>query len=91
MVAEDELLTVPEIALRLKVREETVREWLRKNEIHGYNFGGRTGWRIPASEIGALLSARSGKRSTSASFTDATTRRGEGSMPSPSSLLEQDH
>ena len=75
MVTEDELLTVPQIALRLKVTEETVREWLRKNEIHGYNFGGRTGWRIPASEVVALLSARSGKRATPAAPFDGETER----------------
>lgn len=70
MATEDELLTVPQIALRLKVTEETVRQWLRTNQIHGYNFGGRTGWRIPASEVGTLLSARSGKRATPAASFD---------------------
>jgi excisionase family DNA binding protein len=61
-MANEELLTVVEVASRLRVTEETVREWLRRQTLSGYNFGGRTGWRIPASEIGRLLEAHSGKR-----------------------------
>lgn len=59
---QNELLTVPDVASRLKVSEETVRGWLRRNELHGYNFGGRTGWRIPESEIERLLNLKAGKR-----------------------------
>jgi excisionase family DNA binding protein len=58
----EELLTVSDVAECLRVSEETVREWLRKQLLHGYNFGGRTGWRVPASEIGRLLDAHAGKR-----------------------------
>lgn len=58
----DELLTVADVAARLRVSEETVRQWLRKDVLSGYNFGGRTGWRVPASEIARLLDARTGKR-----------------------------
>ncbi|HEX8917027.1 MAG TPA: helix-turn-helix domain-containing protein [Chloroflexota bacterium] len=61
-MTQDELLSVPEIASRLKVRAETVREWLRSGQINGYNFGGRTGWRIPASEVDRLLAANAGMR-----------------------------
>lgn len=61
---QNELLTVPDVATRLKVTEETVRGWLRRNELHGYNFGGRTGWRIPESEIERLLHLKAGKRSS---------------------------
>jgi excisionase family DNA binding protein len=57
-----DLLTVPDVAARLRVRQETVREWLRTEKLHGYNFGGRTGWRIPSSEIPRLLDSLSGKR-----------------------------
>jgi len=64
-VEQDELLAVPEVASRLKVRAETVREWLRTDQISGYNFGGRTGWRIPASEIERLLAANIGMRHSS--------------------------
>jgi len=64
-MAQSELLTVLDVAARLKVTEETVRWWLRKNELNGYNFGGRTGWRIPESEIERLLSHKAGKRMAS--------------------------
>ncbi len=56
------LLTVPELAARLKVRQETVREWLRSGQLSGYNLGGQAGWRIPVTEVERLLNARSGKR-----------------------------
>jgi excisionase family DNA binding protein len=61
MTTED-LLTVPDVAARLRVAEETVRDWLRTDQMSGYNFGGRTGWRIPASEIDRLLASKAGKR-----------------------------
>ena len=63
-MASEELLTVTDVAMRLRVSEETVRHWLRKEVLNGYNFGGRTGWRIPASEVGRLLDAKTGKRSS---------------------------
>ncbi len=58
----DEYLTVAEVARRLKVTQETVREWLRTDVLHGYNLGGRAGWRIPVSDIARLLESRTGKR-----------------------------
>jgi excisionase family DNA binding protein len=61
-MSNEELLTVVDVAARLRVTEETVREWLRRQVIHGYNFGGRTGWRIPATEIPRLLATKVRKR-----------------------------
>ena len=61
-MAEGQFLTVQDIADRLRVRDETVREWLRSGQISGYNFGGRTGWRIPLSEVERLLASKAGKR-----------------------------
>jgi excisionase family DNA binding protein len=58
----DEYLTVADVATRLKVSQETVREWLRTDVLHGYNLGGRAGWRIPNTDIARLLESRSGKR-----------------------------
>ena len=49
----DELLTVPETALRLKVNEETVRRWLREGQLVGRKIGKRQ-WRVPESEITRL-------------------------------------
>jgi excisionase family DNA binding protein len=57
-----EFLTVPDVASRLKVSKETVREWLRTEQLTGYNLGGRAGWRVSAAEVERLLSARIGKR-----------------------------
>ena len=61
-MATDDLFTVADVAARLRVTEETVRQWLRKQVIQGYNFGGRTGWRIPASEVSRFLAANAVKR-----------------------------
>jgi excisionase family DNA binding protein len=57
-----EFLTVPDVASRLKVSKETVREWLRTEQLTGYNLGGRAGWRVSPAEVERLLSARIGKR-----------------------------
>jgi excisionase family DNA binding protein len=58
----DEYLTVADVAMRLKVSQETVREWLRTEALHGYNLGGRAGWRIPRTDIARLLESKTGKR-----------------------------
>jgi excisionase family DNA binding protein len=65
-VSTDDLLTVEDVAHRLRVSDETVRQWLRTEQLSGYNFGGRTGWRIPASEVERLLASKAGKRRPSA-------------------------
>ncbi len=57
-----EFLTVPDVASRLKVSRETVREWLRTEQLTGYNLRGRAGWRISTTEVDRLLTARAGKR-----------------------------
>ena len=36
---EDEFLTVEEIAKRLKVKDFTVREWIRRKELPAYRLG----------------------------------------------------
>lgn len=49
---EDRLLTVPEVAGRLRVHPESVRRWVRQGRLHGVLFGGtRTGYRIPESDV----------------------------------------
>jgi excisionase family DNA binding protein len=56
VMTEEELLTVEEVAARLKVHRETVRAWLRHGRLRGTRPGGtRLGWRIPASELERLL------------------------------------
>lgn len=51
----DEMLTVAQIAERLKVNPETVRRWLRGGKLRGTLLGDRAGWRVPASELDRML------------------------------------
>ena len=47
-----ELLTVGEVAKRLRVTELTVRRWLTSGRLKGLQVAGKkTRWRIPASEL----------------------------------------
>jgi excisionase family DNA binding protein len=66
-MADDDLLTVSDVATRLRVNEETVRDWLRRKELHGYNLGGRAGWRVPTQEVDRFLAARTDKRPSATS------------------------
>lgn len=53
------MLTVEEAADRLGASIWTIRRWLQQGRIKGVQPGGRRlGWRIPASEIDALLRPR---------------------------------
>jgi excisionase family DNA binding protein len=62
MMTEEQLLTVPDVAKRLRVSEWTVRDWLRDGKIRGFRIGGRkTGWRVRASEIERFLSEAEGR------------------------------
>ncbi len=51
-----QVLTVYEAAARLRVGEETIRNWLRSGRLAGTRPGGkRAGWRIPETEVERLL------------------------------------
>lgn len=51
------MLTVSEVAARLKLHEESVRRWLRGGRLKGVRIGGgRAGYRIPESEVTRILS-----------------------------------
>lgn len=45
----DNLLTVQEVAGILRVKEFTVREWLKKNTLPGYRLP--SGWRVKAGDL----------------------------------------
>jgi excisionase family DNA binding protein len=51
MAEQDPVLTVPEVAARLRVTPETVRRWLRDGELRGVRFSDRGGWRVLSSEV----------------------------------------
>ncbi len=57
------MLTVQEVAERLRVRPETVRGWLHAGKLHGTRLpGNRAGWRIPSDALEQFM--RDGDRPT---------------------------
>ena len=52
-------LTVGEVAELLRVKPETVREWLRSGELRGLNLGGR--WRVLWGDLQGFLKDRQNK------------------------------
>ena len=64
-MADDELLTVDEVARQLKLHPETVRRWIRGGKLRAISLGSdRAGLRIRASEVQRFLGAgdQEGKR-----------------------------
>ncbi len=54
----DALLTVPEVAARLRVKPQTVLGWLQIGKLRGYQPGGtRMGWRISEQDLQKFLDA----------------------------------
>ena len=52
----ERMYTVPEVAERLRLHQQTIREWLRVGKLKGVRLGGtKAGWRISASEVERLL------------------------------------
>ena len=54
MSTKDNLLTVPEIAQRLAVKESTIRAWLLSRRLCKVRVG-RRAVRIPASEVDRII------------------------------------
>ena len=52
------MVTVAEIVDMLKVHEQTVRRWIREDQLRAYNFGGKTGYRIREHDLGEFLESR---------------------------------
>jgi excisionase family DNA binding protein len=53
---EQRLLTVREVADRLRSSPETVRRWLRQGKLRGFRPGGtRLGYRVSESELQRFL------------------------------------
>lgn len=60
----EELLTVQEVAGRLKVNPETVRRMLRRGELSGKQLGHRLGWRITERDVDHWLESQGQKAGT---------------------------
>ena len=56
----DEWLTVRDVAARLKVREETVRRWVRDGDLPALALGRKAGLRIRPADVDAFIAARYG-------------------------------
>jgi excisionase family DNA binding protein len=55
-MGEEAMLTVAEVAARLRINPETVRVWLRSGKLKGFRPGGhKIGYRIPESEVRRVL------------------------------------
>jgi excisionase family DNA binding protein len=55
-MSDDRLLTVEDVAARLRVHPETVRRMLRQQKLHGTQpMTKRAGWRIAESELARFL------------------------------------
>jgi excisionase family DNA binding protein len=55
MVAEEQWLTVEQVAERLQVHIETVRRWIRSGDLPSVRLGRRAGYRIKAADLEAFL------------------------------------
>jgi excisionase family DNA binding protein len=55
-MSEEKLLTVHEVAARLRIHPESVRRMLRDGRLRGsIPMSARAGWRIPESEVTRLI------------------------------------
>lgn len=55
-MSEQRLLTVREVAERIRSSPETVRRWLRQGKLRGFRPGGtKLGYRVPESELRRFL------------------------------------
>ena len=55
----DRLLTVPEVAERLRLSTETIRRMLRDGRLTGFRIGAdNAGWRVGESDLTAFIRPR---------------------------------
>lgn len=57
------MLTVEDVAERLRVSCETVRRWLCTGQLQGTWLGDRPGWRIPPEALEQFMRERAARRS----------------------------
>ena len=54
-MADERLLTVAEVAQRIRVHPESVRRWIREGRLRGIALGARAGYRVPENEVERFL------------------------------------
>ncbi|MHB1006599.1 MAG: helix-turn-helix domain-containing protein [Chloroflexota bacterium] len=60
---EDRLLTVPEVAARIRTTSDTVRRWIRNGRLHAVMLGGtKLGYRIREDELVRFMAGRGGEQ-----------------------------
>ncbi len=52
-MTENNLLTPPQVAQRLQVKERTVTQWLRRGHLRGFKIGKE--WRVSSRDLEAFL------------------------------------
>jgi excisionase family DNA binding protein len=57
-LSQGELFTVEEVAARLKVNPQTVREWIRSKRLIAVDLGRRAGYRVTAADLDRFLEDR---------------------------------
>ena len=66
-MSSERMLTVREVAERLRVPEQTVRRWLRDGRLRGARLGGtKLGYRIAESDVETFLEASYGRQGKAA-------------------------
>ena len=57
-MSEPMFLTVKDVAARLRVHPETVREWIRAGQLRGVRLGKRSGFRVSEADLERFIEAR---------------------------------
>jgi excisionase family DNA binding protein len=57
-VSDEVFLNVKEVAERLRVHPETVREWIRTGALRGLRLGKRSGFRVSESDLAVFIEHR---------------------------------
>jgi excisionase family DNA binding protein len=58
VMADEEMLTLVDVAKHLQVHIDTVRRWVREGELPAYQLGTRAGYRVKMSDFRAFLDKR---------------------------------
>ena len=63
-LVDEPILTVEEVAAKLRVSETSVRNWLGAGQLEGFRAGGtKVGWRIRESDLQRYVAERESRSS----------------------------